>query len=161
MSLSLAATLSIACGKTSAHGEQKSIEALPQKPVSRKPLDPHLPDRTEGLLSPDILAMQHRVRKGKHRGLEARAKHRHGEKPDDDAKKTHKRPKQKAQAEVVDKDDIKDDWELVDLADVQQSHLEAMDLTDLSSSLLEHPKDPDVEYTAEEERALRGRRFVR
>lgn len=73
MSLSLAATLSIACGNTSAHGEQKPTRASPQLPVSRKPLHPHLPDRTEGLLSPDILAMQHRVREGKHRGLDAHA----------------------------------------------------------------------------------------
>lgn len=78
----------------------------------------------------------------------------HDKKPNSNVTYTHKERKHKVPAEVVDDDDIKDDWELVELADVQPSHLEVMDLTDLSSSLLEHPKGLEMEYTAEEKKAL-------
>ena len=48
------------------------------------------------------------------------------------------------------------DWERVSLSKISPAHLEAMDLTDLTESLLEHPNDPDLKYTAEEEGMLRG-----
>lgn len=49
---------------------------------------------------------------------------------------------------------IEEDWELIDLSDVQPVHLAKMDLTCLSPSLLELAERGSLEYTEEEKEAL-------
>lgn len=46
-------------------------------------------------------------------------------------------------------------WEKTSLSKISPAHLEAMDLADLLESLLEHPNDHELEYTAEEKEILR------
>ena len=46
-------------------------------------------------------------------------------------------------------------WERLSLAEVQLRDLQAMDLTDLSAALLEHPRGTGVEYTERDQKVLR------
>jgi hypothetical protein len=46
-------------------------------------------------------------------------------------------------------------WERLSLSDIQLADLQAMDMTDLSTALLEHPRGTDVEYTERDRKVLR------
>lgn len=49
---------------------------------------------------------------------------------------------------------VEEDWELVNLSDVQPTHLEKMDLTDLAPSLLDHAERSSLDYTADERKTV-------
>lgn len=100
----------------------------------------------EKSLSPEILAMQRSVREKKRQ--------------ERDAKPTGSATTEKAEAKLVESDmsALKDHfpWEKVSLADIQLVDLEAMDLTDLSAALLEHPRGVGINYTERDRKVLRG-----
>lgn len=49
---------------------------------------------------------------------------------------------------------VEEDWEMVNLSDVQPDHLEKMDLTGLEPSLLEHAERSSFDYTADEKKTV-------
>ena len=104
----------------------------------------------EKSLSPEVQAMQRRVREKRRQERDAR--------PPDSANVSVK----KAEASTAESDsDISAikyhySWEKVSLSDVQLADLQAMDLTDLSAALLEHPNSPGVEYNERDTKILRG-----
>lgn len=114
----------------------------------------YLHDCKEDMVSPEILSMQRRIREEKQKVHDARADHKGNGKAECDTAKAQTDPKQEVPAKAEDGEGTSDDWEELDLADVQASHLEAMDLTDLSPSLLEHTQGPDMDYSAEDEKIL-------
>lgn len=100
----------------------------------------------EKSLSPEILAMQRSVREKKRQ--------------ERDAKPTGSATIEKAEAKLVESDmsALKDhfSWDKISLADIRLVDLQAMDLTNLSAALLEHPRGVGVDDTEQDRRVLRG-----
>jgi hypothetical protein len=147
MLLSLTATLTITYGPATPHPKQAR---LPIKLASHHKSQPHLVDHMEKALSAEILAMQRSVREKKRQERDA--------KPTCSANASDK-PAEAATAESdSDGSVIRShySWEKVSLTDVQLADLQAMDLTDLSAALLEHPNGIGVEYTERDRKVLRA-----
>lgn len=143
MLFSLTATLIITYGPATPQTARKQAR-LPIKLATH-----HLVDHTEKTLSHEILAMQRSVREKKRQERDA--------KPTCSANASDK-PAETATAESdSDGSVIKYHycWEEVSLTDVQLADLQAMDLTDLSAALLEHPNGTGVEYTEQDRKVLR------
>jgi hypothetical protein len=145
MLFSLTATLTITYGLATPQSTAKQT-SLPAKLTTHHKFQPNLVDHMEKSFSREILDMQRSVR-------EERRQER-------DAKPTNGSV-EKASAATVESDisAIKQtaahSWERLSLTGVQLVDLQAMDLTDLSAALLEHPKGTGVEYTERERNILR------
>jgi len=100
----------------------------------------------EKSLSPEILAMQRSVREKKRQ--------------ERDAKPTGSATIEKAEAKLMESDmsALKDhfSWDKISLADIRLVDLQAMDLTNLSAALLEHPRSVGVDDTEQDRKVLRG-----
>jgi hypothetical protein len=150
MLFSFKATLTITYGPAAPQSAPKQ-ERLPVKPASRHKSQPHLlVDHMEKSLSPEVQAMQRRVREKRRQERDAR--------PTDSANVSVKKAEAATAESDTDKSAIKYhySWEKVSLSDVQLADLQAMDLTDLSAALLEHPNGPGVEYNERDRKILRG-----
>lgn len=147
MRLTWTATLAIAYGSRPTQATRKQKSSAPSKKQHLE-LHPNRLDLKETQLSPDILAMQRRIRESKGQDCDAHAVPEVKKKP-----KHHATTSTSKREETVDGDvrmTRKDHWEKLKLEEVQLCDLEAMDLTGLSPSLLEHPEGVSVDYTERE-----------
>lgn len=148
MLFSLTATLTITYGPATHQSAAKQARS-PAKLTAHHKFQPHLVDHMEKSLSREILDMQRSVRKKRRQ--------------ERDAKSTGSAngSVEKASAATAESDisAIKQtaaySWERLALTEVQLMDLQAMDLTDLSAALLEHPRGTGVEYTERERNILR------
>jgi hypothetical protein len=144
MLFSLTATLTITYGPATHQSAVKQAR-LPVKLTTHHKFQPHLVDHMEKSLSPEVLAMQRSVRQ--------KRRQEHDAKPTDSTNASVE--KAEAATAESDKQTAAHSWERVSLAEVQLVNLQAMDLTDLSAALLEHPRGTGVEYTERERNILR------
>jgi hypothetical protein len=145
MLFSLTATLTITYGPATHQCATKQARS-PVKLTTHHKFQPHLVDHMEKSLSPETLAMQRCVREKRRQERDA--------KPTGSANTSV----EKAEAATAESDIsaiAAHSWERLSLAEAQLVDLQAMDLTDLSAALLEHPRGTGVEYTEQDIKILR------
>ena len=126
------------------------VSKMQEEPKSRAKhrLSPTRPqDTTEEQLSPDILAMQRRIRRDKPREYNSRFAAGKETRQGGHAPVTGAGLKQEWLTKGSLRAATKDAQEGLDLKDVQPSDLDAMDFTGISPSLLAHPEGDNVEYS--------------
>lgn len=154
MFLNLNANLEVAYGTTANHVVHKMPDGSTPPVMHRLP-QINIPDMKEKLLSADILAMQRRIRGDKRQEYNAQSVAGRENKLEDRASASIAGAKEEESAKG-DRSATADDEgkKTLDLEDVQPSDLKAMDLAEISPSLLAHPDGDSVNYTERERKLI-------
>lgn len=146
-------------GTFSTRAKNPKVRA-PRHPNKRHPFPS---DTTEADLSPEILALQRRVRDEKRKASHMKVvRKRVVDKVAlkyqiiqwQKAVRAKTKPLQRKSTDVDCQAAVEEDWVMLNLSEVQPVHLAKMVLTGLSPSLLELAERGSLEYTKEEEKAL-------
>ncbi|KAM0712210.1 hypothetical protein Q7P37_011304 [Cladosporium fusiforme] len=161
MSLSINVSFSMACRTKPKPVKDWNVQSFS---CSKERLN-YPPDATERDLSPAILDLQRRVREEMRKSHSLKSAQYHTKKKVARSQ-AERQPKavlhdkrvtfERRSTDGKRKAAIEDDWNLLDLSDVEPVDLEKMDLTGLAPSLLESVKGDSLDYTEEERTALQA-----